>query len=54
MTPNNGNRNRTILFTTAVIFTAVIAFFAWDMARHTTRRGSKAQLKERISEEVKK
>jgi hypothetical protein len=54
MAPNNGKRNRIILFTTGLVFTLVIAFFAWDLARHTTRRGSKAQLKARITEEVNK
>ena len=49
----DGKRNRNILFITAVVFTAVIAFFAWDMARHTTRPGHKAQLQERIEERVK-
>jgi hypothetical protein len=54
MTPDNSKRNRTILFSIGILFTIAMAFFAWDLARHTTRRGSKAQLKERIIEEVKK
>lgn len=50
---DNGKRNRNILFLTAVFFTAVIAYFAWDMARQTTRRGAKPQLKTRIEEGVR-
>jgi hypothetical protein len=53
MTPNNAKRNRTILFTCGIVFTIVMAYFAWDLARHTTWRGSKPQLKERIEREVK-
>ena len=51
---DNRSRNRNILFVVAVLFTAVIAFFAWDMARQTTWRGSKGQLKTRIEGELKK
>jgi len=50
MATNTRKRNRAVLFVSAAIFTAAMAFFAWDLARHTTWRGSKGQLKERIIE----